>query len=51
MVSEKHSGFVINVGEATAEDVRSLMEQVNLRVKEAYGVSLEPEVRMIGEFL
>lgn len=51
MVSEKHSGFVINIGEATAEDVRSLMEQVNQRVKEAYGVSLEPEVRMIGEFL
>ncbi len=50
MVSEKHSGFVINVGDATAKDVRTLMEQVNQRVMEMFGVPMEPEVRMIGEF-
>ena len=49
-VSEKHCGFVINRGEATAEDVTTLMRRVNEIVTEKFGVSLEPEVRMIGEF-
>ena len=43
-VSEKHCGFVINLGGATAEDVRSLMAQVTDRVREHSGVTLEPEV-------
>lgn len=50
MVSEKHCGFVINAGDATAKDVKELMEQVSLIVKEKFGVTLEPEVRMIGKF-
>ncbi|WP_418474016.1 UDP-N-acetylmuramate dehydrogenase [Frisingicoccus sp.] len=50
MVSEKHSGFVINAGAATAEDVRRLMADVDGRVYEKFGVHLEPEVRLIGEF-
>ena len=49
-VSEKHCGFVINAGGATAADVRNLMQQVSDKVKEQFGVTLEPEVKRIGEF-
>lgn len=49
-VSEKHCGFVINKGNATAADVDELMRQVSLRVKEKFGVTLEPEVKRLGEF-
>lgn len=49
-VSEKHAGFVVNDGGATAKDVRNLMEEVQKRVMDAYGVMLEPEVRFLGEF-
>ena len=50
MVSEKHSGFVINAGEATALQVRQLMADVDREVYEKFQVHLEPEVRLIGEF-
>lgn len=49
-VSEKHSGFVINKGQATARDVVELMEQVAEKVYEQFGVTLEPEVKRLGEF-
>lgn len=49
-VSEKHCGFVINTGGATAEDVKQLMDHVTRTVKEKFGVTLEPEVRFLGEF-
>lgn len=49
-VSEKHCGFVVNAGGATAADVRGLIEHVQTEVKRQFGVDLEPEVRMIGEF-
>lgn len=49
-VSEKHCGFVINRGQATARDVRTLMDEVQKRVEEKFGVCLEPEVKMLGEF-
>lgn len=49
-VSEKHCGFVINAGGATAADVMNLMQQVSDKVKEQFGVTLEPEVKRIGEF-
>ena len=49
-VSEKHAGFVINTGDATAADVRELITDVAAQVKEKFGVTLEPEVKMIGEF-
>ena len=49
-VSEKHCGFVINRGNASAEDVRSLIFQVQDRVYRQFGVKLEPEVRFLGEF-
>ena len=50
MVSEKHCGFVVNAGKATAADVKTLMKEVDRIVYEKSGVHLEPEVRMIGEF-
>ena len=46
-VSEKHAGFLINVGGATCADVLSLIEQVQEKVYEASGVRLEPEVKII----
>ena len=49
-VSEKHCGFVVNTGDATAADVRGLISEVSKRVKEQFGVTLEPEVKMLGEF-
>ena len=49
-VSEKHCGFVINRGNATAAEVMQLMKDVADRVEEKFGVRLEPEVRRIGEF-
>lgn len=49
-VSEKHCGFVINRGQATAADILSLMEQVSDRVFTQFGVRLEPEVKLVGEF-
>lgn len=49
-VSEKHCGFVVNKGGATASDVVKLMNDVRNKVMEEFGVELEPEVKMIGEF-
>lgn len=49
-VSEKHCGFVINRDNATSADVRNLMEQVQKRVLDQFGVILEPEVRFVGRF-
>lgn len=46
-VSEKHCGFVINAGDATAKDVLELMEHVKNTVRETFGVELEPEVIVI----
>lgn len=49
-VSEKHCGFVINKGDATARDVRQLITDVQKKVYEEFHVQIEPEVKMIGEF-
>ncbi len=49
-VSEKHCGFVINKGDATAADVMNLIHDVQQRVKELFGVELSPEVRFLGDF-
>ncbi len=48
-VSEKHTGFVVNRGHATAKDVLQLITDVQAKVFAARGVRLEPEVRIIGE--
>lgn len=49
-VSEKHCGFVINAGNATAQDVYRLMQDVQERVMDKFGVQLEPEVKFLGNF-
>lgn len=47
-VSEKHAGFVINKGGATCADILELMNQVKQRVFDMTGVTLEPEVKLLG---
>ena len=49
-VSDKHCGFVVNVGKATARDGTDVIEEVQERVRERFGVSLEREVIYLGEF-
>ena len=49
-VSTKHAGFVVNLGGATAADVRAVIAHVQDEVQRQFGVHLEPEVRFIGEF-
>ena len=49
-VSTKHAGFVVNVGGATAADVRAVIRHVQDEVMRQFGVELEPEVRFLGEF-
>ena len=49
-VSEKHCGFVVNKGDATATDIYELMKLVTDEVEKQFGVCLEPEVKMVGEF-
>ena len=48
-VSEKHCGFVINKGDATASDIVTLMEQISEKVQNEFGVKLEPEVKRLGD--
>lgn len=48
-VSEKHAGFVVNRGKASAQDVLQLMGEIQAAVKARFGVELAPEVRVIGE--
>lgn len=49
-VSDKHCGFVVNVGKATARDVTDVIEEVQEKVRERFGVSLEREVIYLGKF-
>ena len=49
-ISEKHCGFVINKGNATAKDVTELMDETKKIVMEKFGVALEPEVKRLGQF-
>lgn len=49
-IAQKHCGFVINRSNATAKDVKELINHVQAEVKSKFGVTLEPEVRMLGEF-
>ncbi|ACL70964.1 UDP-N-acetylmuramate dehydrogenase [Halothermothrix orenii] len=49
-VSTKHAGFIINLGEATASDVRKLMNKIQQKVYDKNGVLLEPEPKFIGDF-
>ena len=49
-VSQKHGNFIINLGDATAAQVRELIETVQEQVYAYAGIRLEPEVRFVGEF-
>lgn len=49
-VSEKHCGFVVNRGDATAAEVAELMRRVADKVEEQFKVRLEPEVKRLGDF-
>lgn len=49
-VSQKHAGFVVNVDNATAADVRAVIAHVQDEVERLNGVRLQPEVRFVGEF-
>ena len=49
-VSDKHCGFVINKGQATSADIYKLIREVQKKVFEDSGVTLEPEVILVGEF-
>lgn len=48
-VSRKHAGFIVNRGGATARDVLNLIDFVRARVRDHFGVELEPEIRIAGE--
>ncbi|MHB0977046.1 MAG: UDP-N-acetylmuramate dehydrogenase [Candidatus Aquicultorales bacterium] len=50
MVSERHANFIINTGDARASDVYDLMNEVRKRVREASGILLEPEIKLLGVF-
>ena len=49
-VSEKHCGFVINYDNATSSDIYKLVLYIQKVVNEKFGVLLEPEIKMIGDF-
>ena len=48
-VSEKHAGFIVNLGDATANDVKELIKYIQNKVKENYNVELETEIMEVGE--
>ena len=49
MVSEKHAGFVINTGSATAKDILNLIDNIKHKVLEKFNVNIEEEIEVIGE--
>ena len=49
MISDLHANFIVNLGKATAQDVITLMDRVEKRIYQEKGISLEREVRVIGE--
>lgn len=48
-VSEKHANFIVNIGGATAADIENLINEVQAVVQQMTGITLHPEVRIIGE--
>ena len=49
-ISEKHCGFIVNLGKATASEVLQLIKHSQSAVQERFGVHLEPEIRFVGEW-
>jgi UDP-N-acetylmuramate dehydrogenase len=50
MISQKHANFIVNTGNATAEDVRALIAYAQEQVYKHNGIMLEPEVIFVGNF-
>jgi UDP-N-acetylmuramate dehydrogenase len=50
MVSDKHAGFVVNTGGAKATEVKQVMDHVVHTVNQSFGITLEPEVILLGDF-
>ena len=50
-ISERHANFIVNLGGASAEDVRRLMDLARVEVKNKCGIQLEPEVQFLGEWM
>lgn len=50
-VSEKHANFLINTGQATAADVLAMIRYIQVEVEEKFGVKLEPEIELVGEWM
>lgn len=48
-VSDLHAGFIVNNGNATSEDILKLIQYIKEKVKEKFNVSIEPEIRILGE--
>ncbi len=48
-VSDLHAGFIVNKGNATAEEILQLMQYIKEKVKEKFNVNIEPEIRILGE--
>jgi UDP-N-acetylmuramate dehydrogenase len=48
-ISAKHANFIVNRGGATAADIRALMDMARDRVQNQFGITLEPEIRMMGD--
>jgi UDP-N-acetylmuramate dehydrogenase len=49
-ISERHANFIVNENRASANDVRALIDLMQKTVREKFGVALEPEVRLVGEW-
>jgi UDP-N-acetylmuramate dehydrogenase len=50
MISEQHANFIVNVGAATAADVKQLMDEVSETIWQARGIRLTPEIKLIGDW-
>ena len=48
-ISEKHAGFIVNKGNATAKDVLNLIDYIKKVIFEKYNVNLELEIKVVGE--
>jgi len=49
VVSEKHANFIVNLGNARAQELEQLIQHVQAVVQRVHGVALEPEVQIVGE--
>jgi len=48
-VSDKHANFIINGGGASANDIETLIQEIQRQVQQKFSINLQPEVRIIGD--